>query len=104
MNDDYITRLGYGYKVPFKKVYELNNQQHEAFINSHWTIIVNGVEEADYFFGILQGFIKPGYIVEVPSRRNYSNEELNRMITEYKTYFPNEKDYICRDWILSCIN
>ena len=103
MSVDYRTRLGYGYRVPAEKVKALTDEQHDNFVDSRWTIIVND-KEADYFFGIQQGFVDPGYMIEVPTRRNYTHRDMVEMVDEYRSYFPNEDSYLCRDWLISCID
>ena len=105
MSVNYRTRLGYGYRVPAEKVRALPAELHDKFLDSRWTIVVNGYDKkADYFFGIQQGFVDPGYMIEVPTRRNYTHRNMVEMVDEYKSYFPNEDNYLCHDWIISGVN
>ena len=109
MSVDYCTRLYYGYKVTKQMLGDLyyrDENLYEEFQESDWAMAVDAwaPDSSNYVFGIQQGFIEPGGVIEVPTRRNYTREDFDKMTSEYKRFFPNEKDYICRDYIVACID
>ena len=106
MSVSYTTRFGYGFQVSQKEVKQMTEEKLQAFQESDYALSLNGWEPdtCNYFFGILQGFVDPGYMVEVPTRRNYNHEEFMEMLEEFKSYFPDRKEYVPRDYILACID
>ena len=106
MSVRYSTRLGYGYVVNQDMLRDLDKDKFYEFLEDDWTLAANNYDEENtsYFFGILQGYLQPGYIMRAPTRRNYTHQELSDMIDKFHYYFPNQNDYLCRDYIISCID
>ena len=109
MSVRYCTRLFYGYKVDKKMLDELYKRDsilYEEFQENDWAFPADAwrPDSTTYVFGIQQGFINPGGVVEVPTRRNYTHKDFIEMTSEFKRFFPEEKEYICRDYIVSCID
>lgn len=111
MSVDYRTMVGYGYMVTptmLNTLYQRGGKDLlEEFQESDWTCRVDDYcrpEDSPYFFGIILEGITPGMIAPLPTKRNYKHEDLNNMIEEFKKFFPNMEDYICRDWLISGVN
>ena len=107
MSVDYRAMVGYGYMVTsdmLDMLYQRGGDDLlEEFQESDWACPADGYcpEDSPYFFGIVLEGIAPGEIVPLPTKRNYKHEDLDDMIEEFKKFFPNMEDYICRDWLIS---
>lgn len=110
MSVDYRTMVGYGYIVTptmLDMLYQCGGKDLlSEFQESDWACPVDEYcsDTPPYFFGIILEGITPGEIVPLPTKRNYKHEDLNDMIEEFKKFFPNMEDYICRDWLISGVN
>ena len=107
MSVDYRAMVGYGYMVTpamLDMLYQRGGKDlFEEFQESDWACPADGYysNTSPYFFGIVLEGIAPGKIAPLPTKRNYKHEDLDNMIEEFKKFFPNMEDYICRDWLIS---
>jgi hypothetical protein len=110
MSVDYRAMVGYGYMVTpamLDMLYQRGGKDLlEEFQESDWACPADGYypKDSPYFFGIILEGIAPGMIAPLPTKRNYKHEDLDNMIEEFKKFFPNMEDYICRDWLISGVN
>ena len=107
MSVDYRAMVGYGYMVTpdmLNMLYQRGGKDLlEEFQESDWACPADGYysNTSPYFFGIILKGIESGNITLLPTKRNYKHEDLDNMIEEFKKFFPDMEDYICRDWLIS---
>ena len=106
----YRAMIGYGYIVTPAMLDSLYKRGGEdlldEFKESDWACPVDEYcsDISPYFFGIILEGITPGMIVPLPTKRNYKHEDFENMVEEFKKFFPDMEDYICRDWLISGVN
>ena len=107
MSVDYCSMVGYGYMVTpamLDMLYQRGGKDLlEEFQESDWACPADGYypDTSPYFFGIILEGVEPGKIAPIHTKRTYKHEDLDDMIEEFKKFFPNMEDYICRDWLIS---
>lgn len=110
MSVDYRAMVGYGYIVTPVMLDNLYKRGGEDLLNefqeSDWACPADGYcpDTTPYFFGIVLEGIGPGKIAPIPTKRNYKHEDFENMVEEFKKFFPDMEDYICRDWLISGVN
>ncbi len=108
MEDKFKTYLGYGFYITEKEVRELkerNRTLYQKFLSNPWATPLDqrGRPFCNYFFGLIWGCITPGYGIDVPTRRDYSHQDILKTLNQFKEFFPNQTVYIMKDYVLSCI-
>ena len=104
------THIGYGYFVPNKKIEQLEKRGIELadnFLDNKYITPINSwLKDTDYFFGIIYGVIDEGEVYKIPAVHDslIAHDDLMNMIQEYKTYFTNEDNYICHNYVLCCVD
>ena len=107
MSVDYCSMVGYGYIVTsamLDRLYQRGGEDLlDEFKESDWACPADRYcpDNSPYFFGIILKGITPGMVAPLSTKRNYKHEDLDKMIEEFKKFFPNMEDYICRDWLIS---
>ena len=110
MSVRYSTRIGYGFYIPYEEIREVFGEDenlYNEFQENDYAMAIDAYnpDTSDYFFGIEYITLDPGDICNIPVYHNFlTSGVVSDMIDEFKKFFPNHKDMMCHDWVLSCID
>lgn len=111
MNVRYSTRIGYGYVITRQeyKILQDDDELWDEFCKNSYTFAIDSWEPdtcPEYFFGLQYGYVPNGHAhrIPYPEGHGFTHEQIIEMIDNFKKFFPNHKDMMCHDYVLSCID
>lgn len=105
MSVSYSTRFGYGFVISYNEYKDLDKDKMILFQESDYALRLDGWSyTSDYFFGIEIKSVEPGQYLMIPPVTPYVHDEFMDALKEFKDIFPNRKDYIPHNYVLSCVD
>ena len=105
MSVRYSTRIGYGYIIHAD---EITSEEFENKLNNEYDEYALPIDSyagrPNYFFGLLYVKVPHGEGYRIPIHQIFDRDKLCDMIEKYKDLCPNKDNYICHDYILSCVD
>lgn len=95
---------GYGFIVPISRIHAMSEEDADNFYEDDYSICMNAYTESDCFFGIIQEMCEPGEHLPMDMIRRPEHNQLMNMIEHYKTFFPEEENYMPHNYIICIID
>ena len=105
MSVNYSAKYGYGFAVSADEINKISNELIDDFMDSEFHTFIDCYDNnAPHFFGLILHSAEPGWAIALPAVDNYSRNDFQLMLKQFKKFFPNHSTSTIKHYLISTVS